>query len=360
MNSSNNFRSNYYNDEYDETDNIKQNSKQTSNNKTSNTRVTERSGNNYSRNEASDSQNKANNKPGFSIKRTLLCALGGFLAFIILLLAVSWVMSLFVPQKTNFLIMATDKEGTRTDTIMLGTFDKETKNISLISIPRDTYITVSDENYEKMNRDFPQPGSQSMKINSVHHYGGAKYGVSMLKNEVERLTGLEIDFYVKVDFDAFRYIIDSIGGIEFYVPQNMNYSDPYQDLYIDLKQGNQVLNGEQCEHLLRFRSGYANADLGRIKVQQDFMKAFFSQTLSKGTILTNPGVFVKAIFKYNYLETDAGFFDVASYAMVIGGVNSENIATQTLPGYATMVDGQSVYKPDVSKIVNVVSEITNN
>lgn len=256
--------------------------------------------------------------------------------------------------------MATDKDGTRTDTLMLGTFDKSSKNITLISIPRDTYVTVSDENFAKMKEEYPQPGSSSMKINAVHHYGGSKYGVQMVKDEVERLMGLNIDYYVKVDFDAFRYVIDSIGGIEFYVPQNMKYSDPYQDLYIDLKEGNQRLNGEQAEHLLRYRSGYANADLGRVKVQQDFMKAFIAQTLSKRTIFSNLSVYYNVIFKYDYVETDAGIFDAASYAMLLGGVNADKVQTYTLPGSAKMAGGQSVYKPDIAGVETLVAENCGN
>jgi len=299
-------------------------------------------------------------KPKKKLKKILIGIAVGFLGLILAFLILCWVLSLTVPDKTNFLIMATDENGTRTDTLMLGTFDKSSKKMTIISIPRDTYITVSDENFEKMNEEYPQPGSKSMKINTVHHFAGPKYGVAMVKDEVQRLMNVKIDYYVKVDFDAFRYIIDSIGGIEFYVPQDMQYSDPYQNLEINLKEGNQRLNGEQAEHLLRYRSGYADADLGRIKVQQDFMKAFIGQTLSKGTILSNPGVYLKALFKYDYIETDAGFFDIASYAMVIGGINSEKMETFTLPGSADMVAGQSVYRPNVAEIANLVSKIMDN
>ena len=81
---------------------------------------------------------------------SLFCILLGlFIAF----MAFAWVKTLYVPQKTNVLLMATDEDGTRTDTLMFCTFDKETKEISIISIPRDTYVTVSNENYEIMNED---------------------------------------------------------------------------------------------------------------------------------------------------------------------------------------------------------------
>lgn len=279
------------------------------------------------------------------------------IAVMVVFLGVAWLKTLSIPVKTNFLIMATDEAGTRTDTLMLGTFDKKTKGISLISIPRDTYVTVDDDSYNLMREEYPGPSGKSMKINAVHHFAGADHGVDMVCKEVERLLNTNIDFYVKVDFDAFRYIIDSVGGIEFDVPQDMHYSDPYQNLYIDLKAGLQLLDGEKSEHLLRYRSGYATADIGRIGVQQDFMKAFISQTLSKGTIISNPGVYLDAIFKYDFVETNAGASDIASYALLAGGIDTENVQTMTLPGGPAMRGGQSVYLPDMSKIDNEVSEI---
>ena len=273
-----------------------------------------------------------------------------FAAMAIIILAAGYVLSFFTPPVTNVLIMATDEDGTRTDTLMLASFAKKTKEISLLSVPRDTYVTVSEENFKLMREDFPQPGSRNMKINAVHHFGGEKYGVELLKEEIANLLDVNVDFYVKVDFDAFVHIIDSIGGIEFDVPVNMSYSDPLQNLYINLQKGPQKLNGEQAEHLLRYRSGYADADLGRIRVQQDFVKAFAEQTVSKGTILSHPGVYLDVMFKYDYIKTDAEFFDAVTYAFLIGGIKTNNIKTQTLPGTPAMRGGQSVYLPKVSEI----------
>lgn len=266
------------------------------------------------------------------------------------LFAVGWLMSFTLPVQTNFLIMGTDQEGSRTDTLMFCTYNKENGKISIVSIPRDTYVTVDDETYEKMRESYPEPGSKSMKINTVHHFGGEEYGVEMIVDQVEVLMGRNVDFYAKIDFDMFRYIIDSVGGIEFYVPQDMKYYDPYQNLNIDLNEGLQTLDGEMAEQLVRYRSGYANADLGRVDVQQQFLKSFISQTLSKGKILSNPGVYFNVLFKYNYVETNAGLFDALSYAFLLGGIDTDNIETQTLPGNPSYKSGQSVYVADESGI----------
>ena len=272
-------------------------------------------------------------------------------------LLVGWLLSFTLPAKTTFLIMATDQDGTRTDTLMYGVFDKKDKDITLVSIPRDTYVTVSDDTYDLMNEEYPQPGSKSMKINSVHHFGGEKYGTDMLLEQVESLLDTKIDFYAKINFKAFRYIIDSVGGIDFYVPQNMEYHDPLQNLNISLYEGQQHLNGEQAEQLVRYRSGYANADLGRVDVQQQFMKAFISQTLSKGTILSNPMTFVNLILDKQYIDTNVNVFDIVSYAFVIGGIDTANIETNTLPGKAAYARGQSVYKLDETKTYELLESI---
>ncbi len=283
-------------------------------------------------------------------KNKLLGILGKIAGIIISVVAIlfvaGWLMSFTLPVETNFLIMGTDQEGTRTDTLMFCTYNKENGRIRIVSIPRDTYVTVDDETYTKMRETYPQPGSKSMKINAVHHFGGEEYGVDLIIEQVENLMNRDVDFYAKVNFEIFKYIIDSVGGIEFYVPQNMQYYDPYQDLNIDLQEGLQILDGDMAEQLVRYRSGYANADLGRVDVQQQFMKAFISQTLSKGKILSNPGVYFNVLFKYNYVETNAGLFDALSYAFLLGGIDTENIETQTLPGTPSYQSGQSVYVAD--------------
>lgn len=320
----------------------------------------------YSSYNTTDSDKEADEEDNFKVKtkkkkkkklrfiwRLLIKLLIGLLAVCIAVLAVGYVFSFFTPPVTNVLVMATDEDGTRTDTLMLASFDKKTKEISILSIPRDTYVTVNEENYSLMREEYPQPGSRSMKINAVHHFGGEKYGVELLKQEVCNLLGVNVDFYVKIDFEAFKLIIDSVGGIEFDVPRDMIYADPLQNLYINLQKGPQKLNGEQAEHLLRYRSGYANADIGRISVQQDFVKAFINQTVSKGTILSHPTVYLDILFKYKYVATDVEFFDAIPYAILVGGIKTDSIKTQTLPGTPAMRGGQSVYLPNAAEIENV-------
>jgi LCP family protein required for cell wall assembly len=233
-------------------------------------------------------------------------------------------------ERTNFAILGTDEDGTRTDTILVGCYNSVTNGLTLISVPRDTIVTVDEEMYEKMNEEYPEPGQKTMKINAIHHYGGDTYGVDLILEELEKIFDIKIDYYVKVDFDAFDYLIDSIGGVEYDVPMNMDYDDPGQDLAIHLKAGKQMLNGEQAEGLVRFRYGYANGDIGRIETQQGFIKELMRQVLDKDTIFSNASAYVTTFFKY--IDTNVKLSDGIKYMSVIKDFDADKLTTYTLPG----------------------------
>ena len=282
------------------------------------------------------------------------------LLFVVATIVLSGIISIFLPTNTNVLIMATDEANTRTDTIMVAGFNKKTKSVSLLSVPRDSFVTVSDESYAKMNEEYPEPGSKSMKINAIHHFGGEKHGVDLLVKQVEDILDININYYIKVNFEAFKYIIDAVGGIDFYVPQNMEYHDPVQNLHISLQEGMQHLNGAQAEQVVRFRSGYANQDLGRVSVQQEFMKACISQVLSVKNLVTKPGVFLNVLFNKKYVDTDLGLFSVLPYAFQVIGIDTENIKNDTLPGQAGYAQGQSVYFVDEEAAREISGEFFKN
>lgn len=265
-----------------------------------------------------------------------------------------------LPERTQFVVMCTDEDGTRTDTIMVGCYNSVTEGISLISVPRDTIVSVSAANYEVMRQEFPEPGQRTMKINAVHHYAGDDLGPEMLVDELNTLLGIDIQYYVRVDFDAFHYLIDSIGGVEFDVPQDMDYDDPTQDLSIHLKAGMQLLDGDKAEQLVRFRKdnyggGYINGDLGRIEMQQEFMKVLIAKLTSVDTIKSNPTAYLTAFFKY--IKTNAGISDAVKYASALDKIDTSKIETYTLPGYLGYASGISGYMPDQEAIDQLVYDI---
>ena len=105
---------------------------------------------------------------------------------------------------------------------------------------------------------------------------------------VKDLLGIDLEYYVKVDlYNIVKEMVDIIGGVDIYVPMDMKYSDPVADppLYIDLKKGYQTLDGDKALQFLRFRKGYADQDLGRIRAQQEFMKAAIEKALRPANIV---------------------------------------------------------------------------
>ena len=253
----------------------------------------------------------------------------------------------------NFLVCGVDEAETRTDVIFIVNFDSKSGTIKLLSVPRDTYTEVLPSVKEKVSsvgRSIPNV----VKINAVHAYAGKEVGMECLEMQLEDLLGIDIDNYVLFNIDAFKAVVDIIGGVDMYVPYDMYYSDPVQGLYINLKEGQQVLNGDTAEQLVRNRQ-YVNGDLGRIEVQQMFISAFVKQVMNTDTILSNAPSLIKAAFEY--LKTDMSITDMLNYVKYIEDLKSSEILTETLPGYAQYINGVSYYIADTSSIGKTVDEI---
>ena len=216
----------------------------------------------------------------------------------------------------TILLVGTDMGDGNTDTIMVATYDTKNQNVSIMSIPRDTMINASWD---------------IKKINSV--YSRYSDGIGALKTQISRLVGFTPDFYVKVELSMFVELVDLVGGVEFYVPQDMNYDDDWQDLHIHLEEGLQVLDGESAMELVRFRR-YAEGDIKRVQVQQDFMKALIQECLS----LEHWGK-IKAYIDLamENVETDLDFGSIVWFAAQALGLNGggaldmDNVYTCTLP-----------------------------
>jgi len=242
----------------------------------------------------------------------------------------------------NILLLGTDDDGYRTDTIMIGRMDVQNHTVALLSIPRDTLI---DGNYTVP------------KINSVYGAAGrGEQGIESLKRRLSQLLGFEVDGYAMVNLDAFVELVDLIGGVEFDVPMDMDYEDSSQDLYIHLKKGVQKLNGEQAMGLVRFRKGYASQDIQRTKTQQAFLKALAKQCVSMvnlGKIGSMAEIFVENV------TTDLSVGNLAYFAQELLKCDFDNMFTYTLEGEAVMVKDASCYAIYQNKTLDVVNEYFN-
>ena len=240
-------------------------------------------------------------------------------------------------EKCNILIMGTDKEGLRTDVMMLAQIDPTSGTATVMSIPRDTRVKYA---------------GKQRKITEVHSVGLRKgeYGSEAAIKAVKELTGVPIHHFVKVNFDAFKDSIDELGGVEFDVPQRMKYTDPYQDLYIDLQPGMQHLDGDKAEQLVRFRR-YKNGDLDRIKVQQDFLHALAEQKLKMKYIGKVDDIYDIVL---ENMETSMSPSNVIDCGRQLLSIGTENIVTITMPCTPQDIGGASYVIVDKEELQKVV------
>ena len=283
----------------------------------------------------------------------------GFRNFLIVLLVLTLVMAAAVvfllPKRpaapaaenrrddvSTILLIGTDASDARTDTLMLLTADQGAGTLSLVSIPRDTLV----------NGSYTVP-----KINSVYGVnGGGSEGIEMLMTRVEQCVGFRPDGYILVRLNAFAEFVDALGGVEFDVPVDMFYNDPSQDLYIALEAGRQLLTGEEALGVARYRSGYADADLGRIQVQRDLLSALIRQTVSAEGAAKAP-VLLEVFRGSTETDLTAGNFLWLARAALTADLS--HIETATLPGTARTIGDGSYYVLDPASVAQTVNSYCN-
>jgi LCP family protein required for cell wall assembly len=262
----------------------------------------------------------------------------------------------WVPVKTNFLIVGEDAGEMLTDVILVGSFDSQTKDINIMSVPRDTYTVIPKDRLAQMrNLGLYPPYDGVMKINAVHSYGGKKYGMIILQQQLEDLLGIDINFYIEVNLKAFREIVDAVGGVDMEIrKRGYYYEDPWQNLSIAVPGGFQHLNGKMAEGVVRYRSDYPGGDLDRINVQQEFLTQLYKQVLNKDKIIQNAYEICKSII--SYAKTNFGIGDIPKYIQFIGDMKPENITFHTLPGEAETISKASYFIIDQKELDKVINE----
>ncbi len=257
----------------------------------------------------------------------------------------------------NVLIMCTDADGLRTDAMMLASYDTEENTINMLSIPRDLRMYV---------------GNRYQKINAAHAFSssGKIAGALGTCDAVSRLTGVPINYYIDFSFSTMEKVFDSIGPVTYTIPDlgndgvGMVYDDPVQDLHINLPPGTRELNGKEIVHLLRYRQGnggkqgYADGDLGRIKVQQDFIKAFVEQKLNLALINKLPTIFADVMSE---VKTNLKIGDVIKYSKYLVDFTSAGIRSETITGDSVYESANgSVLLPNMPKLAALVDEMFKN
>ena len=241
------------------------------------------------------------------------------------------------------LLVGGDQVSGNTDTMLVARLDTRKHQINVVSVPRDTIINV-DWDIRKLN---------SVYAGSLNN-GGT--GIDSLSMHIRRLLGFDVDCYAVIDLDSFVYLIDALGGVDFYVPFDMDYEDEDQGLYIHLKEGQQHLNGYEAMGLCRFRAAYVTGDLGRIEMQQAFMKACAEQFITLGNI-PNAGIVLKVLD--NGLKTNLTPANMAWFIRQGLQCKSEDVHFYTMPCDQCMLQGYSYAVPRLGAWLEMVNEDLN-
>ena len=207
--------------------------------------------------------------------------------------------------------MGRDRVSALTDVIMLACFDPAAERICVLQIPRDTYALYGDGRYRKINGAQKELGEDGLRV--------------LLENAL----GIEIDGYLSLDLDAFGKSVDALGGVEIELDAPLRYSDPSQDLHIDLDSGRQTLDGKQAEMLVRYRSGYLRGDLDRLDVQKKFLAALFDTLRSKVSV-ANAYELTSALL--GEVSTDVNLALCTALALEALKLDKSRLLFCTLPG----------------------------
>lgn len=260
------------------------------------------------------------------------------------------------PIQVLLMGVSTDNGGKLTDTIIVGSYDPKNQKASLLSIPRDTFVGKN-----------AKTGTGMDKINALYQKGPEK-----TLEKVNELTGLNIQYYMVIDNQALIKLVDVIGGVDFYVPIDMVYDDPSQDLHINLKEGQQKLDGDKAEQLLRYRHGnldkktgkylgtypeeYGGNDYGRMRTQREFMIETVKQTIQAKNILK-----IKEIIDiaYEYVETNLSVSVLKDYVPYAVNIDVNNIQSAVIPGgsYGPPTYPLWFFIPDKNETAELMKEL---
>jgi len=230
--------------------------------------------------------------------------------------------------KLLILGISTDQENVNlTDTIMIASYNPNTQKATIISIPRDTYTGTT-----------PSKATPYEKINALY---SRKNRPDETLEAVNKITGLDIEYYIVVKTEGLIELVDVIGGVTFDVPIDMTYDDPTQDLQINLKAGTQLLDGEKAEQLVRFRHNnngttypeeYGDNDTGRMRTQREFITQVLKQTLKPSNIFKLGGILDVA---NNNITTNIDLNVAKDYLPYAVEFNTESLITGVIPGENT-------------------------
>ena len=241
-----------------------------------------------------------------------------------------------------------------TDTIIVASYNPQTQQASILSIPRDTYVGKKNKNSASANY------LASYKVNSVYRN---RTNINEMLECVSNLIGIELHNYIMVDTESIVEIVDAIGGVTFNVPIDMNYDDYNQDLHIHLTAGEQLIDGDKAEQLLRFRHNqdgtsypaeYGDNDLGRMRTQREFIMETAKQLLKIENV-------TKVVDLINIVQknvrTNMDLQELKYYIPYIFKFDTSTIMSDFVPGKPEQCNGIWIYSADKEKTAQIAQDL---
>lgn len=240
-------------------------------------------------------------------------------------------------KRTNILLLGIDNAGEnkRSDTMMLMSIAPD-ESVALLSLPRDLRV--------KFNGEFH-------KLNAAYALGGANLACRV----VSSLLGVEVPFYITLDYEGFEHMIDAIGGVTITVEKDMRYDDnrATPPLHIDIKAGTQRMDGKTALDYIRFRND-PTGDLGRIARQQKLIKALLQKGMQNQDLKTLRKLVQEV---HPYLRTDLSLIDLYDLAKILHGIDESRIAMATVPTTPVTIDEVSYLEPKVVEMEALVARM---
>ena len=263
------------------------------------------------------------------------------------------------PGYYTFLLVGKDTSSGLTDTMMLVTYDTQGKKINAISLLRDTMVNTSGKSGGQKRLNVVYNRNRGDK--KLSEKERIENGMTALKKEVSRLTGIYPDFYVMVEWEAIGRLVDAVNGVEFEVPFDMDYDDPYQDLHIHQKKGLRVLDGRDAMEVIRFRKNndgsHSLGDVGRTEIQRDFLTAVLKKCLTPEILLKLPTLV--DIFVDN-VDTDLTVGNILAFAQLAIGMDVDSgVNFVSMPCYMVSYGGASLVCAQEKELLELLNDGIN-
>ena len=244
-------------------------------------------------------------------------------------------------EKTaTILLCGTDKDGTRTDTMMLVYLDGAENRVGLLSIPRDTLTRTAEGKRAKLNSAYGRNGC-------------GEEGMEWTMTYIQRIIGYRPDGYILVDMELVPKIVDLMGGVDVHLDHHIRVHTDGEEVYVPA--GDQHLNGKEVLATLRYRYGYADADLGRVKIQRMVITECMKQWVSPAKIGLLPDA-LDLIQEESLTDLSVSNFLWVGKTILTG---MGDMTSDTLPGYADMRGGASYFVLYPDRVAELINESYN-